>query len=618
MDPRYNYIISTLLTPQVIQQPAGFHTYPQLPIQQLGLQPVCFDGISNAQVNSSTELLDTQSNISLSLPSNPTSTRPKCLLQSSRYIHPRNPRISPHFSANRSHFQTSPHSRSKEIVTQLVPLMSINLPPDMNTDHSKLPGLCPMLEKILNKRPSRRAIGTIAPSPELPDEAIDHVTDQMNAKLRLDVFSSSPDKQQGSAPSKEISASQSNLTYTNPQSKSFHSESAETKFACKTSTVRDLVTKYKCSVSGKLESGSSCTVSSCSKEEKVASNPKPLSWADVAATLPKPKPLPLPSTSKRSNPVTSSGVERHAAPTRLLKKPRERRNRRTRAKISVEQRERLLTRYRTQLEKQKTTTSQKISAIPAIHPPKKKRLTRLKAGILRDRLIRRTLRTSLQQQQQIIESTGESEVVKQLRSTGVIEVTQPKVEKITLPVIPSLEEPIKEMLTKLAAFQDRAFKQTENALGKRKNARRIVCGFHEVIKSLKVKKLRFFIVANDLERGAYEIEVESPEIKVDGTSEAAKQQMPIKKTNSLAMTLKQAVDMSREQGCPVVMAFKRRHLQKLCHKGAPISCVGVINVAGAEDIAKLLKERYLRETQNVEEEKNSSQEKFTVAKSPLD
>ncbi|VUZ56855.1 unnamed protein product [Hymenolepis diminuta] len=204
MDPRYNYIISTLLTPQVIQQPAGFHTYPQLPIQQLGLQPVCFDGISNAQVNSSTELLDTQSNISLSLPSNPTSTRPKCLLQSSRYIHPRNPRISPHFSANRSHFQTSPHSRSKEIVTQLVPLMSINLPPDMNTDHSKLPGLCPMLEKILNKRPSRRAIGTIAPSPELPDEAIDHVTDQMNAKLRLDVFSSSPDKQQGSAPSKEV------------------------------------------------------------------------------------------------------------------------------------------------------------------------------------------------------------------------------------------------------------------------------------------------------------------------------------------------------------------------------------------------------------------------------
>lgn len=112
--------------------------------------------------------------------------------------------------------------------------------------------------------------------------------------------------------------------------------------------------------------------------------------------------------------------------------------------------------------------------------------------------------------------------------------------------------------------------------------------------------------------------MESPEIKVDDTSEAAKQQLFIKKTNSLAMTLKQAVDMSREQGCPVVMAFKRRHLQKLCHKGAPISCVGVINVSGAEDIAKLLKERYLREALNVEEEKNSSQEKFTVAKSPLD
>lgn len=74
-----------------------------------------------------------------------------------------------------------------------------------------------------------------------------------------------------------------------------------------------------------------------------------------------------------------------------------------------------------------------------------------------------------------------------------------------LPTVPDLEEPIKEMLERLARFQDRAYKKTENAPAKRKNARRILCGFHEIIKSLKVKKLKFLIVANDLEKGAYEI-----------------------------------------------------------------------------------------------------------------
>nr|CUU98692.1 hypothetical transcript [Hymenolepis microstoma] len=508
---------------------------------------------------------------------------------------------------------------STDCVAHPVPLMSINLPPDVSVDPVKLSGLCLTQGKVPKNRQTGRTLRISSPSHELASEAVDHVTDQMSESLRLDFPSPSHVKQQGIEPPKEILPTQSNPKHANSQNKSSHSELTKTKAGCKTPTVGS-VDKYKLSVSEKPKFGPSCSVSSRLKKEGVSLNHKPLSWADVASTLPKPKPKPLPSKSKQSDSVSSTSklsskteqsrsqkcfklpggtsieVERHATSTRLSKRPRERRNRRKQAKIAVEQRERLLTRYRSQLEKQKTTAAQKI---PAILLPKKKRLTRLKAGILRDRLVRCTLRTLLQQQQQqqqqqIVCSAEESEASKKLKDTIVIKVTAPKVEKIMLPVIPSLEEPMKEMLTKLAGFQDRAFKQTENAPGKRKNTRRIVCGFHEVIKCLKVHKVKFFIVANDLEKEAYEIEVESPEIEISSTSEVAKQQPSIKRTNSLAMTLKQAVDMSREQLCPVVMAFKRRYLQKLCHKGAPISCVGVINVSGAEDIAKLLKERYLR------------------------
>ena len=70
-----------------------------------------------------------------------------------------------------------------------------------------------------------------------------------------------------------------------------------------------------------------------------------------------------------------------------------------------------------------------------------------------------------------------------------------------------MEDLIKEILRKLSDYHDRAYKQTADAPSKRKNARRIVCGFHEAIKSLKLNKLKFLIVANDLEKGAYEIGV---------------------------------------------------------------------------------------------------------------
>lgn len=74
-----------------------------------------------------------------------------------------------------------------------------------------------------------------------------------------------------------------------------------------------------------------------------------------------------------------------------------------------------------------------------------------------------------------------------------------------IPTLPDLEKPIKEVLNRLAEYHDRAYRQTADTPTKRKNTRRIVCGFHEVTKNLKLNKLKFLIIANDLEKGAYEI-----------------------------------------------------------------------------------------------------------------
>ncbi len=82
--------------------------------------------------------------------------------------------------------------------------------------------------------------------------------------------------------------------------------------------------------------------------------------------------------------------------------------------------------------------------------------------------------------------------------------------------------------------------------------------------------------------------VDQTELEAQEAVPATDEQKPMSRTCALAKTLKQTLDVARERDCPVVMAFKRRRLQKLCHKGAPVSCVGVINFDGAEDKGKRL------------------------------
>ncbi|VDD78587.1 unnamed protein product [Mesocestoides corti] len=121
--------------------------------------------------------------------------------------------------------------------------------------------------------------------------------------------------------------------------------------------------------------------------------------------------------------------------------------------------------------------------------PKTKRLSVLKRGIVNDRKVRREL-------QQLLKSNEAPPVAKE---------TPTKVLNIAPPRIPELDSQIEQLLKPLAEFHDRAYKQTANQPAKRKSTRRIICGFHEAIKNLKLNKLKFLIVASDLEKGAYQI-----------------------------------------------------------------------------------------------------------------
>ncbi|KAL5964742.1 Selenocysteine insertion sequence-binding protein 2-like [Taenia solium] len=309
----------------------------------------------------------------------------------------------------------------------------------------------------------------------------------------------------------------------------------------------------------------------CQESVKSESRPSriggPTSWAAVAATPPNLKtsevrvlkhtePLPTAVVAIASTP-SSSRIRRRAL--------RAQRNPRRGGHLTELMKERMLLRYRSLLAQATAPRRRGKERLT----PKRKPHSHLKAGILGDRLVRRMLR-------QQAHPCGEQSTLTEASCSIV---------KIVLPSMPDLEAPVEEMVKKLAEFHDRAYKQTADAPAKRKNTRRIVCGFHEVIKSLKLNKLKFLIIASDLEKGAYEIEEE-------GTNQSEEAVGLPKKSNALAKTLKQAVDMARESGCPVMLAFKRRYLQKLCHKGAPVSCVGVINVAGAEDMAKKIIEKY--------------------------
>ncbi|XP_034233974.1 selenocysteine insertion sequence-binding protein 2 [Thrips palmi] len=119
----------------------------------------------------------------------------------------------------------------------------------------------------------------------------------------------------------------------------------------------------------------------------------------------------------------------------------------------------------------------------------------------------------------------------------------------------ALDEAVTNLLKTIHGFQDRHYqKDPIRAHAKR----RFVLGIREVKKYLMLKKLKFIVIAPDLE--------------------------PVKSPGGLDETVIQIREEGRTQQIPVVFAVGRRQLGFALMRKVPISIVGIISPEGAEEL----------------------------------
>lgn len=118
-----------------------------------------------------------------------------------------------------------------------------------------------------------------------------------------------------------------------------------------------------------------------------------------------------------------------------------------------------------------------------------------------------------------------------------------------------LDEAVANLLKVIYGFQDRHYqKDPIRAHAKR----RFVLGIREVKKYLMLKRLKFIVIAPDLE--------------------------PVKSPGGLDQTVVHIREEGRTQQIPVIFAVGRRQLGFALMKKVPISIVGVISAEGAEEL----------------------------------
>ncbi|XP_038259445.1 selenocysteine insertion sequence-binding protein 2 isoform X2 [Dermochelys coriacea] len=111
-----------------------------------------------------------------------------------------------------------------------------------------------------------------------------------------------------------------------------------------------------------------------------------------------------------------------------------------------------------------------------------------------------------------------------------------------------------DLLKELVRFQDRLYqKDPERA----KTKRRLVMGLREVLKHLKLKKLKCVIISPNCEK--------------------------IQSKGGLDETLHTIIDCACEQNIPFVFALNRKALGRCVNKAVPVSVVGIFSYDGAQD-----------------------------------
>ncbi|XP_015230915.1 PREDICTED: selenocysteine insertion sequence-binding protein 2 [Cyprinodon variegatus] len=117
-----------------------------------------------------------------------------------------------------------------------------------------------------------------------------------------------------------------------------------------------------------------------------------------------------------------------------------------------------------------------------------------------------------------------------------------------------LDECVTLLLKELVRFQDRLYQKDPM---KARMKRRIVMGLREVLKHLKLKKVKCVIISPNCER--------------------------IQSKGGLDEVLHTIINMCREQGVPFVFALSRKALGRCVNKAVPVSLVGIFNYDGAQD-----------------------------------
>lgn len=117
-----------------------------------------------------------------------------------------------------------------------------------------------------------------------------------------------------------------------------------------------------------------------------------------------------------------------------------------------------------------------------------------------------------------------------------------------------VDECVSILLKELVRFQDRLYQKDPM---KARMKRRLVMGLREVLKHLKLRKVKCVIISPNCER--------------------------IQSKGGLDEALHTIIDTCRDQGVPFVFALSRKALGRCVNKAVPVSLVGIFNYDGAQD-----------------------------------
>ncbi|XP_029366174.1 selenocysteine insertion sequence-binding protein 2 isoform X2 [Echeneis naucrates] len=161
---------------------------------------------------------------------------------------------------------------------------------------------------------------------------------------------------------------------------------------------------------------------------------------------------------------------------------------------------------------------------------------------------------------EVDEITNEEPVEQQTASPVPCSVSRPKIHSrkfrdyCSQMLSRDVDECVTTLLKELVRFQDRLYQKDPM---KARMKRRIVMGLREVLKHLKLRKVKCVIISPNCER--------------------------IQSKGGLDEALHTIIDMCREQGVPFVFALSRKALGRCVNKAVPVSLVGIFNYDGAQD-----------------------------------